>query len=213
MAETLHSQDDVAIVKISQRFNSSDKTLEMFLAYFSGDEIKLQCTDLNYASETFRLSPRQMDDVFTAWQAYKSDQEAKAEAEEKRLAEVEAKAYALAESCPAIQIKKEDRGDGQPVWSVTIPEIGWENVERIYGADHLLSKVSEAVEYYWPIQNAYALASQCPAIKISHAPGSQLWFVYIDVPDLFGEHAHQDDIVAIVKQAIEAWKQHVAQVQ
>lgn len=201
--ETLYEQDDVEVVKISQRFDAHDNSLNMFVANFSDDRIELLHTDLRYSSENFRLAHNQMDDLCAAWEAYKVKQEQKRLAELKRIAEVESEAYELADTCKAVQVKRNDR-----YWTVCIPETSWESVEPIYNADYLLSMVKEAVAYYQPIAEAYKLAAQYPAIQFNHEMGTALWFVYIAQPELFGQYAHQDTIVQTVKRAIEAYTQY-----
>ena len=200
--ETLYEQDDVEVVKISQRFDVHDNSLNMFVANFSDDRIELLHTDLRYSSENFRLAHNQMDGLFTAWEAYKAKQELKRLTEQKRIAEVEAEAYALADSYQVIRVERKN-----DYWYIFMPDTSWD--DEAYTADELLNKIQQAVAYRQPIEEAYKLAAQYPAIRIKHEEGTQLWFVCIPEPNLFGLWAYQSDIVTTVQQAIETYEQHL----
>jgi hypothetical protein len=148
MPEIMHEQDDVRIVKISQRFESSNTTVDMFISTFTCDEIELLHTDLHYASGTFRLSPAQMDDLFAAWVAYKEDQQGKEIAERDRLVRIEAKAYRLAAPYPEIKIDTHDDTDSGHAWEVSIPRIGWTFEHWQYSPEDFLEAVKVAIGVY-----------------------------------------------------------------
>lgn len=213
--ELLHEQDDIAIVKISQRFELTNNSLEMFIANFSIDEIELLHTDLHYSSANFRMSPAQMDDLCAAWEAYKLDQTAKAIAERNRLVAIEAEAYRLAASYPEIKVTPHTCTNGQPAWEVTIPSVGWNCCKQDwqYCQDDFFAEVKAAIEYYTPIAEAFKLAETCPALNISHdGEGHALWHIALPESD-FDAWADQGKIMQIVMDAIVAYEKHVKQPQ
>jgi hypothetical protein len=205
MAEIVHEDGDIRLVRIDQHYYSGDDQLIQMFARFSDRAVVIsQCYLVSGKPKSFMLTSQQMETFCNAWISYTNDQREKAEAEQQRQIEVLDKAYALAESCKAVQVEKHDQSSP---WSVTMPDFGWGNVEPIYTPDQFLHIVKEAIEYCRPIQEAYKLASEYPAIHIEQdRPNCAIWWVFIE--DEYGSYAHQDDIVSIVQQAIDKYVEH-----
>jgi hypothetical protein len=203
MAEILHEDGDTRLVRLSQEYYSGDDQLVQTHARFTEHSAVIsRCFSISGKPKSFMLGADEMEELANAWIAYQNDMHEKAEAEAQRLAEVERKAYLIAESCPAVQITKSQ------YWTVSIPETGWESFDPIYNVDHLLEMVQEAVDYYQPIAEAYQLAATCSAIKIEHQEGKRHWWVAIPEQKLFGEFAERDQLVQTVQQAIEKYNQY-----
>jgi hypothetical protein len=205
MAEILHEDGDTRLVRLSQEYYSGDDQLVQTHARFTEHcAVISRCFSISGKPKSFMLNADEMEELTNAWIAYQNDMREKAEAEAKRLADVEREAYRLAEKCKAIQIEKKETEGKSLVWHVTIPDFGW-GYEYIHDADTLLSAVTKAIEYCRPIQEAYRLAKDYP-INFDHQNGSDNWWITIN--DLFGELAEQKTIVSVVQQAIKKYKQH-----
>ncbi len=93
----------------------------------------------------FDLSSAQADAFCEAWLAYRADQKAKSEKEAARNAELIAKAYHIAQECPAIKIQDDRTNNGTLMWSVSVPELGfWWADDWFDSPEILLKRVKDA---------------------------------------------------------------------
>jgi hypothetical protein len=203
MTEIVHENEDTRLVRLDEQYYSGEGQLIQLFARFNEHTIVLSHSySISGKPKSFMLNTAEMEALANAWIAYTNDRREKAEIEAQRLINVEAEAYRLASMCKAIQIEK--RNDGGLRWNVTMPDFGWHGCS--YVADDLLECVKQAVDYCRPIQEAYKLAKDYPAINFQHQKGSAGWWISIN--NLFGDHAYAGTILEVVQQAIAKYVEH-----
>lgn len=202
MAEIVHENENTRLVRLDEQYYVGDGQLVQTFACFREHTVVLsQSFSVSGKPKSFMLSTTEMETLANAWITYCNDRRERSEAEAQRLADVEAEAYRLAETCKALQIEK--REDGSLRWNVTLSDFGWHGCS--YTVDDLLECVKKAIEYCRPIQEAYHLAAKYP-INFKHQKGTAMWWISIN--DLFGDDAYQQTILEVVQRAIARYEQH-----
>ena len=214
MTETtiLYRNEYAKIVQLSAEYHPDyDISVRQTTACFSNNEVELAQMANRGKSRRFSLTDEETDALCTAWMAHRADQQAKAEAEEKRQQDILDEALALAATCPILTIT-ERSGNGGMAWHLNADKLGVSFFYDAYTPAQLMEQVKEVMAHWEPYAESKKITNVCPYIRVKK-DGSG-WFVSIPDPALCGEWAYTTtELLKTVKRAQACYQEHMGTAQ
>ena len=135
--KTLHQTADRHLVVLSADYTPNKTAFTH--AEMTANGVKVVRFTMDFALNN-RLTAAEMDALCKAWTTFRGEQRRAEDAEVARQIRVTKQAYALAKTCPAIDIVQSDEHSERMY--VCIPDLEWGREAN--GADELLARVQEA---------------------------------------------------------------------
>jgi hypothetical protein len=210
---TLHEDDYSKVVQLAGQYSTDWGTsIEEFKVVFhqSGNIELFRFKNGEDGKEVvqFTMSDEETFALFSAWETRRAEQELKRHKEEERIAGIVSQVHAMIADTSIILEVHPATEAGTHYWELLCSEVeGF--CYRATDADMLMEKVHHAKEVYGRhvsrkglIEEAYALAADCPAIQIagSNDPNfGDIW--HVSVPEFdYGGHAYTaEQLLARVK--------------
>lgn len=168
----LRDQDQHVTV-LSQRFSGS---IRFTHADMSNNGAALLRFFEDGKTKKFPLTSEEADAFVMSWLAFRSQQYEAEQAEKHRLEEAKERAFAIAESCPAISVATTTHPD---IWVVTLGEVVYSDGpgDPVYGPDELLKSV-QCAKKDWDeeqrveadVEKAHAIAAKIEGMTIEKFP-------------------------------------------
>jgi hypothetical protein len=228
--EYLKKEDNFQIVTLSQNLERCSE-LQQLAAKLTENYAQFVQFNENRKSKQFRLTDAEADVFTEAWTAFRAEQQARNAAEATRMQALVDEAYALAASCPAITIKRDDSDDS---WKVVADDSIPYHSSWDYKPEHLLASIKMALEMYTAsvkeiaaqaaekerrqavIDEAKKILEQYPMIQVqvTHlVSAKEKRRVSIAEPELqwtaSGWARTPDEFLAQVKEAQAVWQKHL----
>ena len=213
--DQISSETSSRTVRLSEVYgNNTVRELYAFMRGHGGVQLN-KVTD-DEKPRAFRLSTDEMDTLAAQWMQFREDCIFAKETEEKRLAELKAEAFKIAELQPALCIEEKISDyDEQLSWKIHIEEIHLR--EEAYSLDQLLQEVAKARDAYQAHLDTIAQAQELArtnniVIKQQDHPGTAQKTWRVTIPSFNWQHKWRADnareLLEYVQDALEYLRLH-----